>query len=490
MKKILLSLLTAFIGLTAMAQSTNTKTFTDELTVQINDQVSNPMQATIFADKAEDGTYTFSLIDFRLKDEQSDLGIGNIILKGVTVKEENGVKTFATKQDINITPGSTGQPNDWLGPLLGVVPIDMTGEMTEDKMHCVIDIDMSATLQQVIKVNFGKEIEVAPAHDYTFTDELTVQINDQVSNPMQATIFADKAEDGTYTFSLIDFRLKDEQSDLGIGNIILKGVTVKEENGVKTFATKQEINIAPGSTGQPSDWLGPLLGVVPIDMTGEMTEDKMHCVINIDMSATLKQVIKVNFGKEIEVAPTHDYTFTDELTVQINDQVSNPMQATIFADKAEDGTYTFSLIDFRLKDEQSDLGIGNIILKGVTVKEENGVKTFATKQDINITPGSTGQPSDWLGPLLGVVPIDMTGEMTEDKMYCVINIDMSATLKQVIKVNFGKTITGIENTVVNNGLVNVYNINGTIVRSQVNAADALNNLPRGMYIVNGKKYIK
>lgn len=41
----------------------------------------------------------------------------------------------------------------------------------------------------------------------------------------------------------------------------------------------------------------------------------------------------------------------------------------------------------------------------------------------------------------------------------------------------------------NNGLVNVYNLQGICVKSNVAAADALNGLPKGLYIVGGKKMI-
>ncbi|MDE7377959.1 MAG: calycin-like domain-containing protein, partial [Paraprevotella sp.] len=43
----------------------------------------------------------------------------------------------------------------WIGPMLGDVPVVLVAEMTADKLHCLIDIDMMETLEQVIKVTFG-----------------------------------------------------------------------------------------------------------------------------------------------------------------------------------------------------------------------------------------------------------------------------------------------------------------------------------------------
>lgn len=53
-----------------------------------------------------------------------------------------------------------------------------------------------------------------------------------------------------------------------------------------------------------------------------------------------------------------------------------------------------------------------------------------------------------------------------------------------------KTETGIDALDNGDGTVNVYNLNGTIVRSSVREAEALNGLPNGIYIVKGKKIRK
>ena len=50
--------------------------------------------------------------------------------------------------------------------------------------------------------------------------------------------------------------------------------------------------------------------------------------------------------------------------------------------------------------------------------------------------------------------------------------------------------TGIESNVTANGNVNVYDMNGRMIRKNVKASEALNNLPAGVYVVNGKKIVK
>ena len=54
----------------------------------------------------------------------------------------------------------------------------------------------------------------------------------------------------------------------------------------------------------------------------------------------------------------------------------------------------------------------------------------------------------------------------------------------------GDGTTGIGQVENGEALVNVYTIDGIIVRKQVKESQALNDLKKGIYIVNGKKVIK
>lgn len=54
----------------------------------------------------------------------------------------------------------------------------------------------------------------------------------------------------------------------------------------------------------------------------------------------------------------------------------------------------------------------------------------------------------------------------------------------------GNGTTGIDQIVNGQALVNVYTIDGILVRKQVLENQALNGLKKGIYIVNGKKVIK
>lgn len=181
-------------------------------------------------------------------------------------------------------------------------------------------------------------------------------------------------------------------------------------------------------------------------------------------------------------------TYTDDLVVTIN-EVSTPAQkSNIDFINHENGTCDFILKNFCLGEE---VYVGNIELKNVTLTAGEKYSTFDVQQVITIQPGDDAS-KEWLGPILGEVPIDMKGKINEQQLYCTIDIDMMATLGQIIKVTFGKDITtGITHVAVTTEkLVDVYTLNGALLRSRVSSENALNGLQPGVYVVNGKKVIK
>lgn len=184
-------------------------------------------------------------------------------------------------------------------------------------------------------------------------------------------------------------------------------------------------------------------------------------------------------------------TYTDDLVVTIN-EVSTPAQkSNIDFVNHEDGTCDFILKNFCLGEGEEVIYVGNIELKSVTLETGDEYSTFDVQQVITIQPGDDAS-KEWLGPILGQVPIDMQGKINEEQLYCTIDIDMTSTLGQMIKVIFGKDITtGITYvSVTTEKLVDVYALNGTLLRSRVSSENALNGLQPGVYVINGKKVIK
>ena len=291
MKKILLTIAVTMATLFATAQ---TKTYTDNLTVTVNGVTSAPQQTTINVEKSSDGTYTLSLNNFILASDEGDpMPVGNIVVPGITATESNGIKNFATKQTVPLTEGDPEIASFWLASMLKEITVDLNGKMTDGSLYCIISIDLTETMGQVIDVVFGKDIKATRS----YTDELVVTINGNSSAPQQTKINVDEKTDGTYTLSLNNFMLVDTESTIPVGNIVIHNIAAEEADGVKNFAVNQKINIVEGDV-EADYWMGPMIGEVPVDMTGKMTEYKLYCNIDIDMTASLNQTINVKFGRE------------------------------------------------------------------------------------------------------------------------------------------------------------------------------------------------
>lgn len=316
----------------------------------------------------------------------------------------------------------------------------------------------------------------ATAQTKTYTDNLTVSVNGETSAPQQTTINVEKSSDG-YTLSLNNFILASDEGDpMPVGNIVVPGITATGNNGIKNFTTKQTVPLTEGDSDIADFWLASMLKEITVDLNGKMTDGSLYCTISIDLTENMGQVIDVVFGKDIKA--TRNYT--DELVVTINGNSSTPQQTTINVDEKTDGTYTLSLNNFMLVDTESTIPVGNIVIHNIAAEEADGVKNFAVKQNINIVKGDVEAPF-WMGPQLGEVPVDMTGKMTDYKLYCDINIHMTAPLEQKINVKFGnEDVTGLEQIAGEKGEKVVFDLTGR----RVEAITA-----PGIYIVNGKKVI-
>jgi hypothetical protein len=128
--------------------------------------------------------------------------------------------------------------------------------------------------------------------------------------------------------------------------------------------------------------------------------------------------------------------YQDNLKVIVNGVASNQMANISVTDLGNDH-YTLSLKNFVLISGDQALGIGNITLENVAGTTVAGKTTISTRQTININEGDQADIAVWTGPLLGPIPVELTAELADDKLYTIIDIDMMANLGQIIKVVFG-----------------------------------------------------
>lgn len=325
MKKFLLTMVCAMMSLVGMAQMT--KPFVDNLVVTINGESTEPQETTVYLTLNEDNTCDFSLNNFMLGAGDGDfLPVGNIFIAGLPLSlSDEGYYTFTYDNNLVISAGDAPEfeEEEWLGPMLGEIPLKLRGKATMDKVYVTIDIDMMETLEQIIYVTFGSDFGAEEDLGMPFTDDLVVTINGESTDPQQTTVYLSLNEDNSCNFTLKNFMLGAGDGDyMPVGDIALKNLPLAlSEEGYYTFSYDGNLLItagdAPGFTEE--DWLGPLLGEIPLKLKGKATMEKVYVTIDIDMMETIEQIIYVTFGSDFEpVTPPAPTTYA--LTFEVDGQ--------------------------------------------------------------------------------------------------------------------------------------------------------------------------
>ena len=156
MRKTLLLLFALCCPLLMSAQSE--RNYTDDLVVTINGASSDPQKATVTVVDNGDGTIDFHLDNFSLTQGEDVMDVGNIVVKGlVTTPLAADCRAFTYNGSIQITAGNDPDVDFWMGSMLGDVPLALSGKMTDDRLYVSIDIDMMASIHQIIYVKFGTD---------------------------------------------------------------------------------------------------------------------------------------------------------------------------------------------------------------------------------------------------------------------------------------------------------------------------------------------
>lgn len=318
------------------------------------------------------------------------------------------------------------------------------------------------------------------AQSLVFSDKLYVTINDETTGPIDANVYVANNGDGTINFTLKNFILSTEDTDLPVGNINVENIPIEMTDNYVAFAFNGDITIADGDDPEIDFWAGPGLGELPLILTGRVTEGKMYVAIDIDLTATLEQVIHVTFGKSFEGVAIYN----DMLTITINDETTDPIAATVYVSDNGDGTIDFMLNNFMLSTGDGDeMPVGNIVVENIqpTMQTEYMELTYA--DNLLIGNGNLEGYDFWAGPALGELPLVLNGKLSMEKLYVTIDIDVMEMMEQIIHVTFGSDFDQQENAIQNivaEKANNIYDLAGR----------RISNMQKGFYIVNGKKVIK
>ncbi len=330
MRKTLLIISTLLAtALTASAQEeTTVRTYTDDLVVTIDGSSTEPMETTVQVEMLDDNKINFVLSNFVLVSEGEEAPVGNIEVEGIDLVDEDGYQTFAYQGSIKISVGDLEGVDFWLGPMLGDVPLDLKGKMTEDKIYLTIDIDLQL-LGQVIGVSFGSDFEAeggeteggeegdeeggetegetTPEAVSTadYTANLVVTINGSEAEPVETTVEVQTLSDGTANLSLPNLSLM----GMNIGTINAEGIQLEEaEASDETAEYKGKYtSMAFQGTASVTGGLGAMLlrNGVEIDLQGKMTDDDLYLTLSMDVSLSgVDMEVAVEFGSDFTSAVT------------------------------------------------------------------------------------------------------------------------------------------------------------------------------------------
>lgn len=371
-------------------------------------------------------------------------------------------------------------------------------------------------------VQFAKQPDKQPDKAVEYTNGLSVNINGEVSAaPQQTTYSVVTKADESVSLVLKNFMLGSGEDALPIGNIVLDNVTVEGNH----YTTNKVIRISAGddSNFSEEDWMGPGLKEVPVKLDGTLHDGRLDATIDIDMSATLGQVIKVILAHLYEATPAK------ALTIPANGLGNVTFNRTFYK-----GWNTF-VAPFPVTKKQLGYEKANTLasistsagwLKFEDVADETleankpyllyysadktlkefyyGGEVLSTTGDVKATvAGQGGAKVSMVGnynPKSSIVVgnyllTELSGEdvivkagskATVDATKCYFTFE-NVPNPAALSVKFGGDVTGMGNVVAEetapraNG---VYNLQGVKLSN-----GSVEGLPAGLYIVNGRKVL-
>ena len=371
--------------------------------------------------------------------------------------------------------------------------------------------DISANTENfhTYTLEFKQAEEQIPLESTDYSGFLTVTVNGNSADSQITTIRLIKNTDASYSFALDNFILGAGEDAMPIGNILLKNLTVSEDG--KTFTANQTIQITEGNKEGVTSWFGPQLGDVPVVLSATKNGDNMTADIDIDMTNTIGQIIKVSFAPELVINGTTTLEVTGgglyNVTLSRNfaaiwnticlpfDTTPTTLGATqVQAFTACDGTtLTFTktesmmantpyLIYFE-KAPATPLYISTEIKATVPTSVTHGNVTFVG----NYEAGKNMEGLYGVAEKAGEQYI-MRGGKGSTLGSTGAYFTVSGSEVNTLRIRLEGTGTGISDVEAGKGgqTFDIYSLNGIKVRSQATTTDGL---PKGIYLINGKKHI-
>lgn len=475
MKKIFTLLLLCIVAFAAKADD-NIRTFTSTLKVTV-DGIETSQQATVRVEMLEDNLINFVLPNFALGTGDDALAVGNIEINNLYLRDKGSYTSFNYNANLQIKPGDTPGVTEWLGPELGNLPLALTGKMSAADLFVNIDLNLQETLGQIVGVQFGTDFAPAQATgETTFTAPANYFINiagqsmptDPVSNYVAKVVYNDNK---TFDLCLDNLILSAGGETMTFGAVTIPGIDLDEQQGYSRFNHTARVDFAEGSAAAEY-WMAAGLNI-EVAVDGKLKDDALYYTLAINAVDQLGGTIVMDFGTDFAPATPAGAAkvYDDQIVVSVNDYTTDAIPASVEVTPLSDGGINFTLKNFQMTGEDLDMKVGNINIEDLALVEGPGYKSFNYTGSIFITPGDEAgvAEDEWLGPMLGQIPLRMRGRITDNKLYVTIDIDM-VELGQVIFVTFGSKIeadptVGISAVAPAASSTAVYDLQGRRVRS-------------------------
>lgn len=360
------------------------------------------------------------------------------------------------------------------------------------------DISVNSANQTTYTIQFAKP---APPEVVTsYKSDLLVCVGGNTTKPTETSIDLIEA-DGSYSLELKNFKL----DGLPIGNIKVNNLDVKDN----TYTTSQVITITEGDEPGVEYWMGPDLGEVPVTVTATVNGDQMVAQITIkdfpdvgDIDVTFAPTITIDENSSVSTEAGVNNVIVNRTFAKGWNTVCLPfitsvasIQATkaqefvssngysLTFDEVADGVLKANVPYLVYFDNEVSAPVyygGNVEASNPTSVEHNGF-TFVG----NYEAGKS------LEGLYGVVTVDdvqklMKGTADNALLATCAYFTTSNLNADGLRICFdGGEVTGIYQ--INGGAKAegaVYNLQGIKVSNK-----GTNNLPAGLYIMQGKKVL-
>jgi hypothetical protein len=256
-------------------------------------------------------------------------------------------------------------------------------------------------------------------------------------------------------------------------------IPVTKGDDKTSFTANQIITIEEGDDPNYDYWAGPMLGEIPLDMTGSY--DAEHLKVNINIPLSDEMQVYVELGEQEKEVTVYD---KDALFVTVNDEKSGPYPATVYVTDNGDNTIDFTLKNFVLDTGDAVLPVGNISVTNIPrMAEDEGVTGFAANQTITIEEGDDPSYDYWVGPMLGEIPLEMSGKYNAEHLYVVINIPLNPEMQVYVELG-NPDLTDVKSVKVVNKAQKtgkIYDLNGREVKAMQSGQ---------IYVVDGVKVAK